>query len=975
MVRIIFGRVKDRETNSNLPNVNVSFGNISFTTDGLGNYFLRNVPPQSGIIEFKISGYETLTEQIEAPLDPDGQTEFNVFLTKIPVPKVPKEPSIIPEETTGFWINQGFTNQEAEVISNFVINNQQTPSEETINQILIDAGLREPEKETIIDQLKDLFSKDNFVGFFQILKDSFTGDLDVPGSESVEIYSDIILSLIPIGRVGVAGKELAERFGIKGLSVIAGRLGERKIAPEVIEELISKGAIDAVLNEARKFPVKFADVMGKLKEPVKSIVLKGIKEQTDPTAFNLAVKEIARVRGKEGLSIFHRIIPVKDHPFLTASAVLVGMNTILGFDIWGNWQIIDNLGFTLNKEAQAARDLFINGELTKEEALAELDRLINLSEEGAEKVRLSAALNPIQLLFLPLWDEQADENTKLLKTVRANIESVEIKEGEINIISLDVFPTVAEIGRSITLTPKLSSTFDEDTRVEIELFIEREDGVSQKITQIENVIVPANFSTDASHILETSNLLGGFYNVFVNVLSVETGETLKGRRFPNAFQLTKPEEEIPPLPPEEVTGKLIISVIPSDAIITVAGHEEITTPGEFLITTGPKGVKAEKEGFESQTKNVFVRSDIDVQVSFILKEILPPEIEEPEIPPIQPKEAIITFTSNPTNAELYINGIYTFTSTPSTKLLPAGNYIFRVQKKGFFPVEIIGEVMEGESDTVDFLLSEIPPEITPTRPFIPFIPETPKGFETLFPQPLAPILFDSPVPSSEKEILINIETTDLKPWKGRIFSIAYQDLSVPLSDPSVLINDNEEELLGDFIQIFEAGNFRKLIGFKLSFDYRYIFNKLMLYRLKSKKFKEIELRDVKQLLDQVKEEFVYFPDKTGKLDDYGKELLGKGKFGSQKDLLKMFLAKNFPYVEAFQMRQIEVTKGLYDLFRFSAVEGSSIETGGSSHLPSTTESSSNPSHLPNPRENQCKNCLQVNPLDKTECIVCGDKLA
>ena len=144
----------------------------------------------------------------------------------------------------------------------------------------------------------------------------------------------------------------------------------------------------------------------------------------------------------------------------------------------------------------------------------------------------------------------------------------------------------------------------------------------------------------------------------------------------------------------------------------------------------------------------------------------------------------------------------------------------------------------------------------------------------------------------------------------------------------------------------------------------------MLYRMKSKKWAEIDLRDVKQLMDQVKEEFVYFPDRTGSLDDYGKSLLGKGKYGTQKNMLTQFLAKNFAYVRAFQERQLELTRGLYQLFRFSSSEPTlqPISTGGSHESDHETTIKQESFHLTG--QKQCDNCLAFNPMDVTKCVVC-----
>ena len=60
--------------------------------------------------------------------------------------------------------------------------------------------------------------------------------------------------------------------------------------------------------------------------------------------------------------------------------------------------------------------------------------------------------------------------------------------------------------------------------------------------------------------------------------------------------------------------------------------------------------------------------------------------------------------------------------------------------------------------------------------------------------------------------MVNIETTDLVPWKGRIFSIAWQDLSDAESEPKVIVSNDEEDLLRTFLEVFESGNFTQFVG-------------------------------------------------------------------------------------------------------------------------------------------------------------------
>jgi hypothetical protein len=443
----------------------------------------------------------------------------------------------------------------------------------------------------------------------------------------------------------------------------------------------------------------------------------------------------------------------------------------------------------------------------------------------------------------------------------------------------------------------------------------------------------------------------------------------------------KPEE----LPPEEVKGTLTISVTPEDALIEVAGQEEITKAGVYDLSPGSYSVRASKDGFETKIKTAIVDEEKDTAISFTLAEITPPK-------PVTTK-ATIKITSEPTLADVYIDGEYAFTKTPYTVLLAEGAYFIRVQKDGYYPTEVEIEVEAGEVSELPLVLTKIvEPEIPPAPyypqtpyyptyvPDVPYVPDVvttppaeiaPYNYSNLYPETFAipgPKAVSRPV---EKELMINIETTDVKPWKGRIYSIALLDLSEPGAEILMLINDNEQLLIEEFLSIFSTINPSKLVGFKLIFDYRYIFAKMLLYRIQHKKFYDVGLRDVKQILDQVKEEFVYYPDKTGKLDDWGKALLGVGKYGSQELMLRKYISGDFDYVKEFQNRQIELTRDLYNLARLSMgeafISSPSPATSPISFAPDA-QITDNPVSTHN---SQCPVCFAF--IDKTtgKCPICA----
>jgi len=1066
----IKGYMKDVTTNERLENALITFSGKTARTASDGSYSIYQAPNTTSKIIAKKSGYKDASQTITIDMHAGETYTVSFWMT----PEV-VEP---PEET---WLEK-LIRIAKETILKLII-----PKPTIIDKIyLLATGKPLTEEEF----LKLKMSQADFLLNLDVYSRLFTGKNLAGEEEAFGKTGDYITMAIDTVSLGLffltpgIPDEVAVKVGGKGLITMAEKLRLKSASPLEIERYLAAGKYKYLLAYAREQPRIFAKFLAELSTDVKSLILKGLKEQADPTAFNLAVKAIANVEGAKGLSIFHRIIPGAEHPYKTAAKVVIVMGSALGIDVWGNWAIIDNLSFTLNMEARAVRDQFNAGEITKEEALTELDRIIALSELGAKKVRVSALLNPIQILFLPLWDEIAEENTKLLETIRTEIEGIEppAKTG-----LLVIRPTPADA----------------------EVFVEGQ----YKTTGVWSAEIP----------------IGSYaWNVTKFGYTSKSGTielTEEGLEFSVEI-----EKEV--VPPEELVGDLTISVSPDETNIFISGHPEITREGTYTLPLGPYTIYFSLEGYRDHTKYATLKAGIPVTVSHSMIKEEEPEPEKAELlitskpsfasvmidgrstyqktpytafldegmhtirvelsdyepeeedvdlvwgdkkttefilnktpptkgtlrilsdPPgahvyidgeskfastpytitlladsykirltkdgylsdeadviveagvemehkveLEKKpitDARITITSSPIDADIYIDGEYQYAKTPFTKLLKPVTYTIRVQKDGYYPETAALEFEEGEESTVTFTLTEIPaPEIPPEpyTPYVPYYPDyvpaepyvpsfvttppaeiPPLDYSLLYPETFVPTIYEPAAPPIEKELLVNIETTDSKPWKGRIYSIAIQDLSAPETGPVVLVNDNEEELIREFLSGFESRDFKRLIGFKLTFDHRFIFNKIMNYRLQSEKWANIEMRDVKQLMDQVQEEFVYFPDKTGTLDDYGKSLLGKGKYGAQKEILKQFLAGNYDYVKAFQERQLEITNGLYQLFRFSASgsfsapEQSPVPGVLIPETPLTLES-----EIPLPKK-ICKECMQENPIENTVCLVCGASL-
>ena len=794
-------------------------------------------------------------------------------------------------------------------------------------KLLTDNDLTDAEYIRIQAEIADLILPINLMLILTEGKNLKGEAVDFSDTEAHLELAALALMLTPFRFIGKIGSKIGLKIGGKGVLDIAGKLGLKKATPEVIEAMLKSDNYKWIFEAARKDPGSWARLAPKLSKEAQAIISAGL-QGAHPTAAYRLFEEAVLLAERSKVPITTATWTwLTTHKGTTLMTTLASIWGVMGFEAFTNWPLADNIGFLEYANSNAVKEAYEAGTITKEKALETIDKIITILQAAHDKIEVSTNWNPLMMAFGSGILLTAKENLALAERIRDEIEAIIPLEPTGTLIIRPI-PTDAKV----SVVGQIPSTgiFSEELQVGTYDYVVSKFGYVSK-----------------SGVLEV------------------IAETTTGANVELELEPEPVEEE---LPPEEVVGRLKIDAIDElgsseEIVIEVAGHPEITTTGIYELSPGSYDVKATKEGFVTQTKTGFVSEIKDGAVSFILKKV-------EEVIPV-PVKATITISSIPIEADVYIDGEYTFTKTPYTVLLDAGIYIIRVQKEGFYPEEVIAEIEEGETAEIPFTLQEIlAPEI-PTEPYIPYQPVYTPGYENLYPAYYSIPSYEAPAPVPEKELLLNIETTDLYPWNGRIYSIAIQDLSIPGSLPIILIDNDEETLILQFLDLFNQLNPEKLIGFKLTFDHRFIFTKMMLYRIQNKAFKNIEMHDVKQIMDQVQEAFVYFPSKVGTLDDWGKMLLGIGKLGSQELMLRKYIAGDFDYVKAFQLRQMEITNGLYQLSRFSGSESlsSPIQSIPSQISPEYPVSIPIGSEIQG--QKQCLNCLAYNPIDAKTCIVCG----
>jgi len=956
-----------------------------------------------------------------------ASASFTLKETAAP-PTPPKPPA---EETTIFWQEKGYSLDEAFMIADWVRVNKMTPTPEKINEII---GKPPEEPKTWWERFKEWSEtfkhpqapeREADETKWEFLLKSFNWEEGIPGVEKLPFIGDLLrFGDAAAAKAGVEIPDWVKELGLFFFmmpSALIQTTAQTELAlgaaeaNSIVAAIKAKGFIKA-LDTMKANPLKYADDFAKLEPKLASQILKGLrKDQLAGLATN-----VFRAAWSKGLvkvaPLWKQVMfSAAKHKWLGFFGLISMYGTAMGLDTWGNWPIIDNLQFMSGRGADDIKAAFLDGTMSKETALEELKMLLTIAIAGEAKVKASTYWNLVFNLFFPLGEELAAMTTAKLERVIKEIEEAEIPK-ETGVLTIRPTPTDAKVSveGQIPTTGVFSAElpiatysctvskfgFKSESK---DLEVREEEETTWNPTLAEEVAPPALKAklvievkpTDAKiEVAEHPEITAaGDYDVdpgsYTIDFSKEGYETLR-----RTVYLDEGETEIVsvilklievPTPPEEIKGTLTISVTPEDALIEVAGQEEITTAGTFELSPGSYAVRASKEGFETKIKTAIVSEEKDTAISFTLAEITPPK-------PVTTK-ATIKITSEPTLADVYIDGEYAFTKTPYTVLLAEGSYFVRVQKAGYYPTEVEIEVEAGEVSELPLILTEIPVEVTPPAPYYPqtpyyptyepaepYVPSvvttpiseiSPYTYDLLYPEVMAIPGVEPVSPPTEKELLINLETTDLMPTKGRIYSIAFLDLTDPAAEIQVAVSNEEDALINGFLDFFEAGNYTKLVGYNVAFDYRYIFAAMMKYRRVSKAWKRAELRDVMQIMKQVKEAFVFGFNRPGTLDEWGKAILGRGKYGSQELMLKQYISGNFDYVRAFQVRQIELTRDLYSLSRFVSSEGfisspAPIPAETTAPLsPETTETTATT------EQKICPVCKAYNPLSATKCEICG----
>lgn len=148
-------------------------------------------------------------------------------------------------------------------------------------------------------------------------------------------------------------------------------------------------------------------------------------------------------------------------------------------------------------------------------------------------------------------------------------------------------------------------------------------------------------------------------------------------------------------PPAARTGTIRVESIPRGAEVTIDGRYVGTTPNTFTVNEGSRTVVVSASGYDDYRTNVNVRANQSTTVSARLS-------ERPA-----PREADITFDTNPRGADVYVDGRYVGTSPMTMRGMSAGSHTVEFRLSGYERYSTNFTVRAGENRTVDARLQPL----------------------------------------------------------------------------------------------------------------------------------------------------------------------------------------------------------------------------------------------------------------------------
>jgi len=234
-----------------------------------------------------------------------------------------------------------------------------------------------------------------------------------------------------------------------------------------------------------------------------------------------------------------------------------------------------------------------------------------------------------------------------------------------------------------------------------------------------------------------------------------------------------------------------------------------------------------------------------------------------------------------------------------------------------------------------------------------------------------------------KNLILNVETTAVNPWESRLICIGVLDPSSEVPQILQFMEANEEATITEFVDWINSTGYKVLVGYNVSFDYRFLYALMQRYRLVCPAWPEMSLYDLMVQQKQVKQSFVSTTQKPGTLEQWATYLFGTQPYAEQAKVYEWLKAGNTQEILNFNEDKITKAYMLYTLNKVVAgtIIPATTTAQATSSAPQTVTATQYPSAgtLDHEMVVYCPTCHQEQYMPKGEkvanCFVCGTPIA
>ncbi|MFB6180358.1 MAG: ribonuclease H-like domain-containing protein [Candidatus Nanohalobium sp.] len=161
--------------------------------------------------------------------------------------------------------------------------------------------------------------------------------------------------------------------------------------------------------------------------------------------------------------------------------------------------------------------------------------------------------------------------------------------------------------------------------------------------------------------------------------------------------------------------------------------------------------------------------------------------------------------------------------------------------------------------------------------------------------------------SSQKELVLDIETDGLEPYESRIICIVAKDLQ--REKLYSFQSEDEQQMLEEFLQFYGRRNFDCIIGYNILFDIRFIFARALLHQVDGRGFFRTDYEDLMAVMKQVG--YRYSSNNSGGLEDWIKLFFGEEKLMENGSVPEKYEQGKIQKIVEYCEQDVEVTAKLW----------------------------------------------------------------